>query len=128
MRSRDVADKTEWLTVEQIAQELGVHPETIREYIRDGLLKAVQLKRSYRIRRAEKEMHMIFPHIERAYRPGVDSTDAADFLFDKRCNLPGQDAFPIFGTPDKVISQFVGGMFGVLGIHTQHYNMCSSPY
>jgi excisionase family DNA binding protein len=54
-RSRDVADKTEWLTVEQIAQELGVHPETIREYIRDGLLKAVQLKRSYRIRRSDYE-------------------------------------------------------------------------
>lgn len=55
MRSRDVADKTEWLTVEQIAQELGVHPETIREYIRDGLLKAIQLKRSYRIRRSDYE-------------------------------------------------------------------------
>jgi excisionase family DNA binding protein len=55
MRSIDVADKTEWLTAEQIAQELGVHPETIREYIRDGLLKAVQLKRSYRIRRSDYE-------------------------------------------------------------------------
>ena len=50
-----MADKTEWLTVEQIAQELGVHPETIREYIRDGLLKVVQLKRSYRIRRSDDE-------------------------------------------------------------------------
>ena len=50
-----MADKTEWLTVEQIAQELRVHPETIREYIRGGLLKAVQLKRSYRIRRSEYE-------------------------------------------------------------------------
>ncbi len=47
--------KTEWLTVEQIADELGVHPETIREYIRGGLLKAVQLKRSYRIRRSDYE-------------------------------------------------------------------------
>ena len=47
--------KTEWLTVEQIAGELGVHPETIREYIRDGLLLAVQLKRSYRIRRSDYE-------------------------------------------------------------------------
>jgi excisionase family DNA binding protein len=48
-------EKTEWLTVEQIADELGVHPETIRQYIRDGLLKAVQLKRSYRIRRSDYE-------------------------------------------------------------------------
>jgi excisionase family DNA binding protein len=47
--------KTEWLTVEQIAQELGVHPDTIREYIRDGLLTAIQLKRSYRIKREDYE-------------------------------------------------------------------------
>jgi len=55
MRRRDVADKTEWLNVEQIAQERGGHHETIREYIRDGLLKAVQLKRSYRIRLSDDE-------------------------------------------------------------------------
>src|SRR5581483_9678477 len=54
-RSIAVAEKTEWLTVEQIAQELGVHPETIRAYIRDGFLKAVQLKRSYRLRRSDYE-------------------------------------------------------------------------
>lgn len=48
-------EKPEWLTVEQIANELGVHAETIRQYIRDGLLKAVQLKRSYRIRRSDYE-------------------------------------------------------------------------
>jgi excisionase family DNA binding protein len=50
-----MAEKTEWLTVEQIANELGVHPDTIREYIRSGLLKAVQLKRTYRIRRTDYE-------------------------------------------------------------------------
>jgi hypothetical protein len=70
---------------------------------------------------------MIFPHIERASRPGVAFTDAADFLFYKRGNLPGQDAFPVFGTPDKVISQCVGGMFGVLCIHIQYSNICSNP-
>lgn len=42
--------KTGWLTVDQIANELSVYPETIREYIRDRLLKVVQLKRTYRIR------------------------------------------------------------------------------
>ncbi len=50
-----MAEKPEWLTVEQIANELGVHPDTIREYIRDGLLKAVQLKRTYRIRKSDYE-------------------------------------------------------------------------
>ena len=73
-------------------------------------------------------MHMIFPQIQRAYHPGIDFTGAADFLFYKRCSLPGQDAFPIVGTPDKVISQFVGGMFGMLCIHIQFYYICSNPY
>lgn len=50
-----MASNIEWLTVEQIANELGVHPETIREYIRDGLLPAVQLKRTYRIKREDYE-------------------------------------------------------------------------
>jgi len=50
-----MAEKTEWLTVEQIANELGVHPDTIREYIREGSLNAVQLKRTYRIRRSDYE-------------------------------------------------------------------------
>ena len=50
-----MAEKPEWLTVDQIANELGVHPDTIREYIRDGSLIAVQLKRTYRIRRENYE-------------------------------------------------------------------------
>jgi len=45
----------EWLTVEQIADDLGIHQETIREYIRDGLLKAIQLKRTYRVRKSDYE-------------------------------------------------------------------------
>lgn len=48
-------ENVKWLTVEQIANELGVHPDTIRDYIRQGLLKAVQLKRTYRIRRSDYE-------------------------------------------------------------------------
>lgn len=50
-----MAEKPEWMTVEQIAKELGVHPDTIREYIRDGSLVAVQLKRTYRVRREDYE-------------------------------------------------------------------------
>ncbi len=46
-------EKTEWMTVEQVAKELGVHPDTIRAYIRDGELPALQLKRSYRIKRKD---------------------------------------------------------------------------
>jgi hypothetical protein len=71
-------------------------------------------------------MDMIFLHIESAYRPSVDFTDATDFLFHKYRNLPDQDAFTILGTPDKVIGQFIRDVFGVLCIHIHQYNMCSN--
>jgi excisionase family DNA binding protein len=48
-------EKIEWMSVEQVAQELRVHPDTIRLYIREGALPAVQLKRSYRINRKDLE-------------------------------------------------------------------------
>jgi excisionase family DNA binding protein len=50
-----MTEKVEWLSVDQVAQELGVHPDTIRLYIREGTLPAVQLKRSYRINRKDLE-------------------------------------------------------------------------
>ena len=76
--------------------------------------------------RLSKEMHMIGLDIERPYRPGVGFADAANCLFHKRSKLANQNLLAVFGTSDKVISQFIGDVFGVLYIHTQHYNRCSS--
>jgi len=45
----------QYLSVEEIANELGVHPETVRIWIRDGDLPALQLKRTYRIKREDYE-------------------------------------------------------------------------
>ena len=36
-------------TVQQVAEELGMHPETVRKKIRDGDLKAYHTGKSYRI-------------------------------------------------------------------------------
>jgi excisionase family DNA binding protein len=42
----------EWLTVEDIAGDLKVHPETVRTWIRNGELAAIVVsKRTYRINR-----------------------------------------------------------------------------
>lgn len=42
----------EWLTVEDIATDLKVHPETVRTWIRSGELAAIVVsKRTYRINR-----------------------------------------------------------------------------
>ena len=43
----------QWLTVEDIAKELSVHPETVRVWIRKRELKALVIKRTYRIRRSD---------------------------------------------------------------------------
>lgn len=45
----------QWLTAEDIAKELGIHPETVRTWIRSRELPAVQLKRTYRIKREDYE-------------------------------------------------------------------------
>ncbi|GAA0800425.1 helix-turn-helix domain-containing protein [Spirilliplanes yamanashiensis] len=43
----------DWLSVEQVAERLGLHVRTVRGYIRDGRLKAVRIGKQYRIARAD---------------------------------------------------------------------------
>jgi len=45
---------TELFTVREVAKILKCNPQTVRRYIREGLLKAVTLKGEYRI----KEEHL----------------------------------------------------------------------
>ncbi|MDP9470625.1 MAG: helix-turn-helix domain-containing protein [Chloroflexota bacterium] len=44
-----------WLTVEEAAAQIQVHPETIRRWLRDGKVTGVLISRSggYRIRQSE---------------------------------------------------------------------------
>ena len=44
---------TEWLTVEEIAQQLKMHVDTVRGWIRDGKLKATRFGRDYRVKRED---------------------------------------------------------------------------
>ena len=43
----------EMLTVENVAKELSVHPETVRQWIRDGELIALDITKEYRILRSD---------------------------------------------------------------------------
>lgn len=45
----------ELYTVDQVAEMLGLQARTIRNYIRDGRLKAVRIGKQYRIARADVE-------------------------------------------------------------------------
>jgi excisionase family DNA binding protein len=40
-------------SVEQVAESLGLHARTVRNYVRDGRLKAVRIGKQYRIARAD---------------------------------------------------------------------------
>jgi len=45
----------EMFSVEQVAERLGLHVRTVRNYIRDGRLKAVRIGKQYRIAREHLE-------------------------------------------------------------------------
>lgn len=42
-------------SVEQVAERLGLHPRTVRSYVRGGRLRAVKIGKQYRIARADLE-------------------------------------------------------------------------
>jgi excisionase family DNA binding protein len=45
----------EFYSVEQVAERLGLHVRTVRNYVRDGRLKAVRIGKQYRIAREALE-------------------------------------------------------------------------
>jgi excisionase family DNA binding protein len=47
------------LTVEEIAEELRVHPETVRQWIRDGELIAIDISKEYRILRSDLDAFLV---------------------------------------------------------------------
>ncbi len=47
------------LTVEEIAEELRVHPETVRQWIRDGELIAIDISKEYRILRSDLDALLV---------------------------------------------------------------------
>ena len=44
------------LSVDQVAERLGLHVKTVRGYIRDGRLRATRIGKQYRITRADLEV------------------------------------------------------------------------
>jgi excisionase family DNA binding protein len=42
-----------WLTVQQVSEELKIHPATVRVWIRQGRLQAVRAGKGFRLRRSE---------------------------------------------------------------------------
>lgn len=42
-----------WLTVQQVSEELKIHPATVRAWVKSGRLAAVRVGRTWRVRRSE---------------------------------------------------------------------------
>ncbi|WP_455381507.1 helix-turn-helix domain-containing protein [Salinispira pacifica] len=72
---------TELLTVEQVAQILGLHPKTVRRLIHEGRLPAGRAGRQWRISRAEVERFTGSPVIS---RPTAGRTDASASSVERR--------------------------------------------
>ncbi len=47
------AESQDLYSVEQVAQRLGLHVRTVRNYVREGRLKAVRIGKQYRIARTD---------------------------------------------------------------------------
>lgn len=43
----------DWYSMEQVAEQLGLHVRTVRGYVRDGRLNAVRIGKQYRVARAD---------------------------------------------------------------------------
>ena len=53
--ARPASDGDPWLTVQQVSEELKLHPATLRRWIKTERLAAVRAGREWRVRRSEVE-------------------------------------------------------------------------
>ena len=47
------SDAMQLLSTEDAAQRLGLHPETVRRFLREGVLRGVKIGRNHRIEESE---------------------------------------------------------------------------
>ena len=68
----------EVFSVEQVAAKLGLHVRTVRNYVRDGRLKAVRIGKQYRITAEDLAAFTGLPVAERAEAPTAELSGVAE--------------------------------------------------
>jgi excisionase family DNA binding protein len=72
---------SEWYTLEDVADRLGLHVRTVRNYVRDGRLGAVRIGKQYRVSHADLQALVGGParprRVEVTSVLDVDGIDAA---------------------------------------------------
>ena len=68
----------ELLSVEQVAERLGLHVRTVRNYVRDGRLKAVRIGKQYRITAEDLAAFTGLPVAGRAGAPAAELSGVAE--------------------------------------------------
>jgi len=53
------AGEDPWLTVQQVSDELKIHPATVRAWVKNGRLAAVRAGRTWRVRRSEVDRALL---------------------------------------------------------------------
>jgi excisionase family DNA binding protein len=97
------------LTVEQVAQLLGLHPKTVRGFIADGKLRARKLGKGWRIMRRDFETL-----IAGTEEPGTQSGDGSEARHDEtgaasvQPDMVDEDRAPLFRV-STVIDAYVNG-------------------
>lgn len=66
----------EMLSVENVADRLGLHVRTVRAYVRDGRLKAVRIGKQYRI--AESDLDVFLGRVATPGNPATAETSATE--------------------------------------------------
>ncbi len=67
-------------SVQQVADQLGLHVRTVRGYIRTGQLKAVRIGKQYRIAQADLEALTGLPGPAPARRTGVAAVEVSSIV------------------------------------------------
>ena len=78
----------ELYSVEQVAERLGLHVKTVRNYVREGRLKAVRIGKQYRIAREDLAAMTGRPEPPARAGPAKPSCGGFEHRGD-RCDEPG---------------------------------------